>query len=740
VSDRHRGNLIQRLRERGVLRVAASYVLIAWLVLQIADVVLEPWDLPKWVHRAPLIVALLGFPIAIALAWFFELGGGPPHRDTAPDGVARPTVTGWRRHADIAAISILGAIVAFFVLRDAGWLGDSVRAAAKVEASSIAVLPFASVGVETDPYVTDGLSDELRNQFSRMQSLTVTARSSSIAFQGQALDAVTIAGKLAVAALLEGTVARYGGRLQVAVQLVDGRSGKVLWAERYDRPDRDLLAVQNEIADAVVTAVLPRFSASGKTAPPPPTGDPVGYDLYLLGRQKLREADDFQMRSDTVGARTLAAQAADLFRQAIASDPAFAQAHASLARAKLNLTYGRVNERTPEEQAAVLDREVLPDIERAVELDPGNAEAYLVKGRLLRNTFREGAEAAFRRAVELDPNNAQATFSLGWAMLAHGHVDERYRLVTRALELDPMDLQNHVASIMAAWIMARPEEVRSLRERMLRLFPDHPGAQRFYCETWAFVGQMDQVVACAVAVAARFAADPRVAAETYWFGALEAEAQGETALASNLFARSGDSGMVRIRILRNRGDQEALRRAAAAALEERSLPHNAWLGDELAMAGLPDEAIAVYRHVGLHGVWTSDTNSKPFLMHSTLNLLALLIAQGLVEEAQPTLERVQDYLTTMRRHGARSASIHVASAKALALLDRSDEALEQMQLAAERPDATRAFRWMGDTAFARVARDPRIDVVMRQIGDQQQAARARMPDAFRSQGLNWPWP
>jgi hypothetical protein len=151
VSEQQHPGLIQRLRERGVLRVAASYVLIAWLVLQIADVVLEPWDLSKWVHRAPLIVALLGFPIAIALAWFFELGGGPPHRDTAPDGVARPTATGWRRHADIAVISMLGAIVAFFVLRDAGWLGDSVRPAAKVEASSIAVLPFASVGVETDP-------------------------------------------------------------------------------------------------------------------------------------------------------------------------------------------------------------------------------------------------------------------------------------------------------------------------------------------------------------------------------------------------------------------------------------------------------------------------------------------------------------------------------------------------------------------------------------------------------------
>ena len=218
-----RSGLIARLRERGVLRVAASYAVIAWLALQIADVVLEPWDLPAWVQRAPLVVALLGFPIAIALAWFLELGDGAVTRDAAADGVARPVVHGWRRHVDIAVISVLGAIVGFFVMRDAGWLGESARPRRGVESSSLAVLPFANTGAYGDQHVSEGLSDELRNQFSRMQSLRVTARSSSIAFEDQSLDAVTIAGKLAVAALLEGTVGRGGGRLQVSVQLIDGR-------------------------------------------------------------------------------------------------------------------------------------------------------------------------------------------------------------------------------------------------------------------------------------------------------------------------------------------------------------------------------------------------------------------------------------------------------------------------------------------------------------------------------------
>ena len=112
--------LLQRLRERGVLRVAASYAVIAWLVLQIADVVLEPWDVPAWVERAPLIVALLGFPVALAVAWFYELGDRGISVDAAGEGVTRPGVHGLRRYADMVIISLLPAMVGYFVMRDAG--------------------------------------------------------------------------------------------------------------------------------------------------------------------------------------------------------------------------------------------------------------------------------------------------------------------------------------------------------------------------------------------------------------------------------------------------------------------------------------------------------------------------------------------------------------------------------------------------------------------------------------------
>jgi hypothetical protein len=154
-----------------------------------------------------------------------------------------------------------------------------------------------------------------------------------------------------------------------------------------------------------------------------------------------------------------------------------------------------------------------------------------------------------------------------------------------------------------------------------------------------------------------------------------------------------------------------------------------------------DEAIAAFRHSGLHEVWTSDTNSKPFLMHPTLRFVALLRARGFDEEAAPTLARVVDYVATMRRHGARSTGVHIASAKALAMAGQADAAYEQMVLAADRPDATRAFLWIeGDAAYAEMARDPRVAAVVQRLREKQTEARERLPETFRRHGLGWPWP
>lgn len=743
MDGRRNTGLIERLRERGVLRVAASYAIIAWLALQIADVVLEPWDLPGWVERAPLVIALLGFPIALVLAWFFELGDAGVVPDTAPAGDARPTTRGFRRYADIAIISVLGAIVAFFVLRDSGWLGDAARPGAAVESSSIAVLPFTNLGGAAERHVSDGLSDELRNQFSRMQSLTVTARSSSIAFQGQApaLDAVTIAAKLGVAALLEGTVGRDRGRLRVSVQLVDGRNGKVMWAERYDRPDADLLAVQSDIASAVVAAVLPRFAASGQAAPPPPTEDPVAYDLYLLGREKLRDAESAENWYDDSAQLTAFAQAADLFRSAIAADPKFAQAYASLARALLSPALQRIDEATLAEQAAAVDREVLPHIERAIELDPRNAEAWFVKGRLLTNTMRPGATEAFERAVQLEPSHAPATMSLGWSALAEGRVDERHRLVMRAVELDPMDLANHLATFVSAWALGRHDDLRAIVARILALFPDAPAAVLIACDAAASLGEQDEALACIVAARERFDGQPEFIADLDALAGFVSESLGQDAWALQSFERAAPRDpYAALQALRLRGDVAGLRRAAGDALRRRLSPYDADIGTTLARAGLVEEALAVYRHAGLPELMGPWFRPKPIAINDYLRMIALMRMHGHADEAERHLALALPFTETIRRHGGRSFGLRLAGARAYALAGRHDEAFEQLGLAAEvmdyLPDTVATIE--KDPTFAGLRDDPRFALQMKRMRDQQARIVARLPETFRRHGLAWP--
>ncbi len=737
---RRRDGLIERLRERGVLRVAASYVVIAWLVLQIADVVLEPWDLPRWVRRAPLVVALLGFPIALALAWFFELGDGPPRRDTAADGEARPTTTGWRRHADIAVISLLGAIVAFFVLRDAGWLGQPPRQATAVEASSIAVLPFANLGGEAERHLSDGLSDELRSQFSRMKSLTVTSRSSSEAFRDldPPLDAVSMAAKLAVAALLEGSVARDRGRLRVAVQLVDGTTGKVMWAERYDRPDTDLLAVQAEIAGAVVRAVLPRFAAAGNTAPPPPTEDPVAYDLYLLAREKMREADPLAGSGDGTAHATALAQAADLLRSAIGADPRFAQAHAMLAEVLLTQASRRNSRESDPARVAELEQAALPDVERALELDPRNAHAWYVRGLVLWESQRYSESAdALARALELDPNHAPATLAMSGAVMAAGRQDERFRLANRALELDPMDPGNHHSAAQLAWIVGRRDDLRAGIERMRSLFPDNHRMAAMVCTSRLRLGEPDEALACVAEARARFAARSSYLPHLDLLAGESAEAIGRDDWALAFYDRAARHNTdAAVAAMRLRNDVAGLRQHAADALARQEVT---WLSARaVAWAGLVDDALAIYRSEGIDRLLDSDSPYKAIMLDDALTFIALLRQRGETAEADRLLAKAIEYSETHRRYGGRATVIRLHATRAYALAGRRAEALEQFALAVNAMDSPFPLDPIGrDLTLASIRDDPGFQAQLQVVRGRQARAQARLPATFERYGLTW---
>jgi TolB-like protein len=243
-------SLWTRLQQRGVLRVALSYAVIGWLTLQIGDVVLEPLGAPGWVLKALIVLVIAGFPVSLALAWYFELGPAGISVDHLPADAARPAVRGVRRYSDVLIIAVLLCIIAVLLARQGGLLEDDQGPPV------IGVLPFAELGVaEEEAYFGAGLADTLTYKLGRLQQLIVLAPTSTFEFRGPGLDLLAVGAKLGATVLLQGTVRRAAGVLQVNARLVDTRSGQQLWSGSYDRGGADLFAVQDEIATAVTDAL-----------------------------------------------------------------------------------------------------------------------------------------------------------------------------------------------------------------------------------------------------------------------------------------------------------------------------------------------------------------------------------------------------------------------------------------------------------------------------------------------------
>jgi TolB-like protein/Tfp pilus assembly protein PilF len=449
---------IDQLRRRGVLRVAASYAVIAWLLLQIADVTFEPLGLPAWAMTALIVTVAIGFPVALLLAWFFELGDDGVTRDSAPADAPRPRVHGLRRYADVVVIGALLAIVAVLLVRQSD-LGRPEPPAAP----SIAVLAFANLsGDPAEEYFSDGLAEEVLDRLGRVPGLVVVARSSSFSFKGRDVDVREVAERLGVATVLEGAVRRDGRKLRLNAKLVDGRTGVQLWSGSFDREVNDVFAVQEELAQAVASAIAPvaRGDAATQAALPPPTTSLGAYDYFLLARaaQSLRGRDTLR-------------RSVEYLEQAVAEDPSFARAQAALANSLvLLLHYDREQDR----DAGLRRAEAA--VYKALSLDPDLSDAQAAYANLLRDTKRDGAETAYRRALELNPNNAVAWHDYGvWLSFQPGRREEVLAATRRSLELDPRSAitwTNYLGEIL------RPggEEFRSAVPRAITALGDVPEA------------------------------------------------------------------------------------------------------------------------------------------------------------------------------------------------------------------------------------------------------------------------
>jgi len=417
-------NFFAELKRRNVYKVAVAYAVVGWLVVQIATQVFPFLEIPNWVVRLVIAMVVIGFPIALVIAWAFESSDKGIDRTPVADALQRHS-TG-RAWIYVAVIGAACSIALFFIGRCTGQNRTSAPGSAELSSKSIAVLPFVNMSSDKEQeYFSDGLSEELLNQLAQIPELRVIARTSSFSFKGKEVDVPTIAKTLNVANVLEGSVRKSANTLRITAQLVRASDSSHVWSQTYDRELADVFKVQEEIARDVVAALKVRLLQElPKTQR---TTNAEAYEHYLLAMDIARR--------DRLEASKLAAAE---FEKAIAIDPGYANAYAMLAIAQ-----ARAADVAPShEQRSKEIKQSLATIDHAIALAPDLALAYTRRG-LLRHTRAwdwQGAAADFKRAQALDPNNAEMLSSYSNSLFFNGRHAEAIAMARHATVIDPLSL------------------------------------------------------------------------------------------------------------------------------------------------------------------------------------------------------------------------------------------------------------------------------------------------------------
>ncbi len=425
-------SLISELKRRNVFRVAIAYVIAAWLVLQVSQLVLEAIEAPSWVLKTFLLLFALGLPIALLFSWAYEL---TPEGIKKEEDVDRSGSISHGTGKKLNQITIAMVIaLAVFIVADRAYFGSpSVPAAesateteARVE-KSIAVLAFEDLSADGDQeYFADGLSEELLNVLARMPALQVAGRTSSFAFKGQNRDLREIGEILNVAYILEGSVRKAGNRIRVTAQLINADTGFHLYSDTYDRDLTDVFAVQDEIAAAITGAL--RTELIGTITQETAETSIAAYDFYLIARQKIYTRNVNEMK-----------EASRFLDQALEIDGEYAPALAQKALVLILLSdavgsYGDI----PAAEASA-DARLLVD--RAIAIDASLAEAHAVSGLIMggeRGESNANEIAVLEHALSLNPNLDNTR---NWLSIAYGEAsrnDEARALLEAVVERDPM--------------------------------------------------------------------------------------------------------------------------------------------------------------------------------------------------------------------------------------------------------------------------------------------------------------
>lgn len=391
--------LSSELKRRRVYPIIAAYAVVAFILLQIGEITFGPLGFPNWVMVSLIVIVIAGFPVVVVLSWIFDI---------TPGGIRRT--------------------------------GDVVESS---DRPSIAVLPFVDMSPEHDQgYFCEGVAEEILNALTKIQQLSVAARTSSFQYKAAARNVREIGRELGVKTILEGSVRKSDNRLRVTAQLVKASDGYHLWTKTFDKETKDVFAIQDEIATSIASSLLETLAPGEQpTIHTASTSDVSAYEYYLRGRQFFKRFRKMDIE-----------YALQMFREAIDIDSEFALAWAGYADCNSFLVMYVDPQASYREEASVASK-------RALELAPELAEAHASRGLacLVCEEF-EGAEQEFKKAIELNPSLFEAYYYYARTQFHRGDMEAAADLFKKAAEVDPTDYQSRCLRVQILRGEGRVEE------------------------------------------------------------------------------------------------------------------------------------------------------------------------------------------------------------------------------------------------------------------------------------------
>ena len=701
--------LIRDLRRRKVFRGAGFYLLGAWAVLQVADVIAEPAGLPLWSLTALLYLCVIGFPVAMFLSWRYEWSdeGLVRTRPVTADETGDPALKPLDYFTLAAMVAVIGVVSWQFI---PGLREQAIEEQAQVEAAlealenSIAVLPFDFLS--DDPgqaYIADGLSDTVMHMLSKVKGLTVTARTSAFYFKGKDMPAGVMARELNVAHLLEGSVQQAGSRLRIIARLIEATSGTELWSANYDREMSDLFEVQDEIATAVMTAMQSQIMADDRERlareyhP-----DLAAYEQVVRGRTELAKGTVQSMQN-----------AETHFQRAIELDPDYAWAYVNLVQ-----TWYALGPATGLSRPDNLKR-IRNVVDKALELDPTSGEAWDERGKLLvtDKAFAE-AEKVNLRAIELAPSYASARIGRGHVLMFKGDNTGYLEQVRIAADLDPTSTDVQQSFATALWANARAEEAISVLKRNLRRHPEVPSNYSSIADYLLQMGRAGEAMRYSLA---HRRLDP--ANMSAWFnyciqlGSVWDEEGGIACLQEFITANPDHIDARKWLAGGTKNYEEALRLSEDHVKAEpnswyRKLQY-AYYASLLQRWTLVEKII----ESGFPQLTTEQPQVNDFMIWPARLLAQALLESEKTEEAQRLLKAAMATIETMRLKQSAGFTTGVEDAQVLVLMGRYEEGLNRLEDAIDSGWQYMSGLAFRDTNFYAVRDTPRCKALQKRMDD-----------------------